>query len=55
MQKIQTNTTNEFKHEIEVLSQKQVAALLKVSVKTVYNHVVKGTFPAPAMVLGRPR
>ena len=25
MQKIQTNTTNEYKHEIEVLSQKQVA------------------------------
>nr|DAY72085.1 MAG TPA: helix-turn-helix domain protein [Caudoviricetes sp.]DAZ83781.1 MAG TPA: helix-turn-helix domain protein [Caudoviricetes sp.] len=41
--------------KIEVLSKKQVAALLKVDVKTIYNHVVKGTFPPPAIVLGRPR
>ena len=40
---------------LEVLTKKQVAALLKVDLKTVYNHVVKGTFPAPIMILGRPR
>ena len=39
----------------ELLSRKQVAAMLKVSERTIYRNVKAARFPAPALVLGRPR
>lgn len=40
---------------IELLSRKQVAAVLSVSVKTLLRRVADGEFPPPALVLGMER
>lgn len=40
---------------IEMLTRTDVAKALQVTERTVSNWVKKGLFPAPAMVLGRPR
>ena len=39
----------------ELLTRKQVAAMLNVSERTIYRKVEDSLFPAPALVLGRPR
>lgn len=40
---------------IRVLSRKEVAAALGVNVRTLDTWVKKCQFPAPALILGRPR
>lgn len=40
---------------IRLVSAKQVASLLGVSVRTVTNWVAKGKFPPPAKIFGYPR
>lgn len=39
----------------ELLTPKQVAAALQVSERTIMRRVRQGIFPAPALILGRPR
>lgn len=46
--------SNDYK-PIRLLSVKQVAAMLSISISTLYVWVGKGRFPAPAKILGRPR
>ena len=40
---------------LRLLSVKQVAAMLGISISTLYCWVGKGQFPSPAKILGRPR
>lgn len=40
---------------IEVMTPKQVAQALQVTVRTISNRVKSGDFPPPARILGRPR
>lgn len=39
----------------ELLSRKQVLAALGVTHNTLVKHVRDGSFPAPALIMGRPR
>lgn len=39
----------------ELMTPKQVAAALQVSERTIMRRVRQGFFPAPALILGRPR
>lgn len=41
--------------QIELMSRKQVAAALSVSVKTLLRRVARGEFPPPALILGMER
>ena len=43
------------KKKPSLLSKKEVARALSVTTRTVSNWVSKGHFPAPAIILGRPR
>lgn len=43
------------KKPFRLLSAKQVAGLMGISISTLYYWVGKGKFPSPAKILGRPR
>lgn len=41
--------------KIVMLSRKEVANVMGVTTRTIYNWVERGKFPPPAMIFGRPR